>query len=352
MLETLKQWYYRYFSDPAAVALLASIIVIYLLFATMGSWLIPVLVALVFAYLLDWIVSSLERVKMPHSLAVVIVYLLFIGVVVLAIVGLLPVLTKQLANLINEFPKMIAEGQGMLLELQEKFPAYVNADQLKQFLSAFKTDFAKAGQHILTWSISTIPSLFMVIIYLVLVPLLIYFFLIDRDLLIGWARKVLPRERGAIDKVITEVNLQTGNYVRGKVIEVLINAFVSYIAFLILGLNYAALLAALVGLSVIIPYVGAVIVTIPVALIALFQWGMTSQFLYLAIVYTIILTFDAQVIVPLLFSGALKLHPIAIIVAILVFGGLWGFWGVFFAIPLASLVKAIVMAWPVVEVTE
>ena len=64
------------------------------------------------------------------------------------------------------------------------------------------------------------------------------------------------------------------------------------------------------------------------------------------IAYAIIQALDGNVLVPLLFSEALNLHPVAIIVAILVFGGLWGFWGIFFAIPLATVVQAVLKAWP------
>ncbi|MFT5482460.1 MAG: putative permease, partial [Halieaceae bacterium] len=113
-----------------------------------------------------------------------------------------------------------------------------------------------------------------------------------------------------------------------------------------MGLNYAALLALLVGVSVVIPYIGATVVTIPVALIALVQWGISPEFLTLLFVYLVIQALDGNVLVPLLFSEAVDLHPVAIIFAVVLFGGLWGLWGVFFAIPLATLVKAVLDAWP------
>jgi putative permease len=111
-------------------------------------------------------------------------------------------------------------------------------------------------------------------------------------------------------------------------------------------LNYSMLLAVLVGLSVIIPFIGAAVVSVPVAMIAYFQWGWSSEFAYLLLVYGIIQALDGNLLVPLLFSEAVNLHPIAIIMSVLVFGGLWGLWGVFFAIPLATLVKAVLDAWP------
>ena len=133
---------------------------------------------------------------------------------------------------------------------------------------------------------------------------------------------------------------------RSKLIEILIVGAVSYVTFTLLGLNYAELLGLLVGLSVIIPYIGATVVTIPIAVIALFQWGLGSEFYQVMFWYLVIQALDGNVLVPLLFSEAVNLHPVAIILAVLFFGGIWGMWGVFFAIPLATLVKAIINAWP------
>jgi len=102
----------------------------------------------------------------------------------------------------------------------------------------------------------------------------------------------------------------------------------------------------LVGLSVIIPYIGATLVTIPVVAVAFFQWGIGPSFYWVLGAYGVIQLLDGNVLVPLLFSEAVNLHPVAIIIAVLFFGGVWGVWGVFFAIPLATLVSAIVSAWP------
>jgi putative permease len=95
-----------------------------------------------------------------------------------------------------------------------------------------------------------------------------------------------------------------------------------------------------------VPYIGAAVVTLPVAMLAYFQWGWSPEFGWVIFAYGVIQGLDGNVLVPLLFSEVVNLHPVAIIVAILVFGGLWGFWGVFFAIPLATLVSALLTAWP------
>ncbi len=133
---------------------------------------------------------------------------------------------------------------------------------------------------------------------------------------------------------------------RGKFVEILIIWITSFIAFSLMGLNYAMLLSLLVGISVIVPYVGATVVTIPVALIAFSQWGVTSEFGYLLAIYALIQFLDGNLLVPLLFSEVVNLHPIAIIVSVVFFGSLWGIWGVFFAIPLATFIQAVIKAWP------
>jgi putative permease len=209
------------------------------------------------------------------------------------------------------------------------------------------TELSTIGQQVLSFSVTNIPMLIGLMIYLILVPILVFFFLKDSKLILAWCAGFLPQKRPMMARVWKEMNQQFANYVRGKVIEILIVGAVSYVAFVLLGLNYAALLAIVVGLSVVIPFIGAAVVTLPVALVAFFQWGWSAPFIYLMLVYTIIQVLDGNVLVPLLFSEAVNLHPVSIILAVLVFGGLWGFWGVFFAIPLATLVKAILYAWPI-----
>ena len=112
-----------------------------------------------------------------------------------------------------------------------------------------------------------------------------------------------------------------------------------------MGLDFAVLLGFLVGISVLVPYLGAVVVTFPMALVAYFQFGWSSDLVWILVAYGIIQLLDGNVLVPILFSEAVNLHPIAIIVAVLFFGGIWGFWGVFFAIPLAILLQSVLKAW-------
>ncbi|MGQ7817741.1 AI-2E family transporter [Pseudomonas sp. A46] len=346
MLKVLRDWVQRYFSDEEAVVLAVVLVLGFTAVLTLGNMLAPVLAGLVLAFLMQGLVNLLERLRLPHSLAVWVVFALFLGALGLIFGVLMPLLWQQVSTLFQELPRMLGEWQSLLLLLPERYPHLVTDEQVLNAIEVTRSEVGKFGQWALTFSLSSLPLLVNLMIYLVLVPILVFFFLKDRDLIGRWIVGYLPSERGLMKEVWEEVHQQIANYIRGKVIEIVICGAVTYVAFVWLGLNYAALLALLVGLSVVVPYIGAVVVTVPVALIALFQWGWSDQFIYLMVVYTVIQTLDGNVLVPLLFSEAVNLHPVAIICAVLLFGGLWGFWGVFFAIPLATLFKAVLDAWP------
>ncbi|MCQ4346855.1 AI-2E family transporter [Pseudomonas stutzeri] len=346
MLKVLRSWIYRYFSDEEAVVLAVVLALGFAVVLNLGGMLAPVLAGLVLAFLMQGVVGWLERLGVPHMLAVWGVFSLFVALLAVCLLLLVPLVWRQLLTLFNELPRMLGEWQGLLLLLPERYPQLVTEAQVLRAIDDASGELGRVGQWLLSYSLASLPILISMMIYLVLVPILVFFFLKDRRQIAAWFAGYLPSERGLMTRVWLEMNQQIANYIRGKVIEIVITGGVTYLAFAVLGLNYAALLALLVGLSVVVPYVGAVVVTVPVALIGLFQWGWGDQFIYLMVVYGIIQALDGNVLVPLLFSEAVNLHPVAIICAVLLFGGLWGFWGVFFAIPLATLFKAVLNAWP------
>ncbi len=346
MRKVVERWVHRYFADDEAVALSLMLITALVVILTMSDLLAPVLAALVFAFLLQGGVNLLKRWRLPHLLAVIIVFASFLGLFFATLVILVPIVIEQSANLIQEVPGMIKRWQETLLLLPEQYPQLISEMRLAELVAYAQRESAQFAEAALTFSVSKVPNVIVVMVYLVLVPLLIFFMLKDRDELTSSMGELLPENRPVMNQVWLEMNLQIANYVRGKAAEVVIVGSATYLCFALLGVNYAALLALLVGLSVVIPYIGAVIVTIPVVLVGLFQWGWGGDFLWLFIAYAVIQFLDGNVLVPLLFSEAVNLHPIAIILAVLVFGGVWGFWGVFFAIPLATLIKALYNAWP------
>lgn len=345
-MQILANWFRRYFSDPQIVFLAVALAVGFAVVLTMGNMLAPVLASIVIAYLLEGLVAILDRLGWPRLVGVLLVYSVFMVFVGLILFGVMPLVSRQVTDLVQRLPAMISQGQQGLMGLPERYPEIVTPAQIQELIGAIRTEIANFGQRVLSWSLASVVGIISLLVYIVLVPLLVFFFLKDRDLIIGWFQRYLPQHRRIAGTVWRDVDRQISNYVRGKFWEILIVWAVSYATFYFFGLDYAMLLGMLVGLSVIIPFIGAAMVTVPVLLIAWFQWGWTPQFAWLAAAYSIIMVLDGNVLVPVLFSEVVNLHPVAIIVAILVFGGLWGFWGVFFAIPLATLVQAILSAWP------
>ena len=325
-----------------AVVLLAGFFIIFLT----GEMLAPVIASIIIAYLLEGLVGVFERNALPRLVAVLMVFVGFMAFMAFVTFALLPLLSRQATQLFQLLPEMLTSGQDALMRLPQRYPELFSEAQIRDLIDSVRIEALSYGQHVVSLSVSSVVSVITVGVYLVLMPLLVFFFLKDKSRIVNWFIRFLPNDRSLLTQVWGEVDGQIGNYVRGKFIEIVIVWIVTYLTFAIMGMQFATLLGVLVGLSVLIPYIGAAAVTLPVAILAYFQWGVSPEFWWLMLAYGIIQALDGNVLVPLLFSEVVNLHPVAIIVAILVFGGLWGFWGVFFAIPLATLVQAVLKAWP------
>jgi len=374
MFARLNQWFQRHFSDPQVAILALFLVLGVLAFVVFGRMLAPVFAALVLAYLLEGAVLRLERMGANRLLSVIGVFSGFMAVLFYLIFGLVPMVSRQLAAIVRDLPSYIAMAQEWVAQLPERYPqlvapstddaiadatmdnlesmaeqapqelALISQDQLSRLLDNVGSELVSYGATLV--SLSGVAGVVSLLVFLVLIPVLVFFFLKDKHRLMAWFAQYLPRDRALVTHVWHEVDAQIGNYVRGKVLEILIVWIVTYIVFALLKLPFVMLLSMMVGFSVLIPYIGAAVATLPVALVALAAFGISAGFWYVLIAYAIIQALDGNVLVPILFSEVVSLHPVAIIIAVLVFGGIWGFWGVFFAIPLATLVNAVLRAWP------
>ncbi|MDO9268823.1 MAG: AI-2E family transporter [Methylobacter sp.] len=337
----------RFLPNPQAVALAIILIVSFVLIYSLSDLLMPVFVSIVLAYLLEGLVSKAESMKMPRLPAIYLVFSVFMACLGFLLFYLIPIVSQQAVELVQHIPEILNRAQIGIMSLPEMYPQFISESKIQQMMFAVQRELLTYGQNILSRSAASVVGLVSVMIYLFLVPMMVFFFLKDKQILVSWFLQFMPRDRRLTVRVWEEVDIQIGNYVRGKFAEVFILWAVSYVTYAAMGLNYAMLLAVLMGLQVIIPYIGATLVTFPVLGVAYFEWGLSGdEFMWVVIAYSIIQALDGVVLVPVLFSEAVNLHAVAIIVAILFFGGLWGFWGVFLAIPLATVVKAVLTAWP------
>jgi len=345
-MEQISDWVKKQLANPQVVFLTIALVVLFVIIIYAGDMLAPVLAGIVIAYLLDGIIKRMVFLRLPRTVCVWLVFLAFMLFLVLIVFGLLPTLYTQLTQVVAQIPSMLAKGQAALMTLPERYPDLFSPEQIQEIIRSLRNDLTAFGQSVVTSSLSGAANIITLLIYVILLPILIFFFLKDKTRIIEWTRDLLPSDNQLAIQVWRDVDRQIGNYIRGKFWEILIVWFASFVTFSLLDLQFSMLLAVLVGLSVLIPYLGAAVVTVPVVVIAYFQWGWTSEFATLVIAYLVIQALDGNLLVPLLFSEVVNIHPVAIIVAVLFFGGLFGVWGVFFAIPLATLVQAIMVAWP------
>ncbi len=352
LVSILYKWINKHFADEEAVLLLAIIVGGLLAILTFGAVLAPLIASLLFAYMLQGLVIKLNSRGMNNLVSVMLVYLLFVSAFAAVLLILLPLIWKQFGNLASEVPRMLESSHSALMLLPEKYPNLISTEQLVTINTQLTAEFANLGQRFVSTSVASLPNAFSILVYVIIVPILVFFLLKDNARMRSHVDGFVSADRPILRQVWNEMNDQLANYIRGKAVEILIVGSAAMISFQWLGLKYAVLLGVLVGLSVIIPYIGAVAVTVPVLLVGFFQWGLSSEFWILFAVYSVIQILDGNVLVPLLFSEAVNLHPVAIIMAVLIFGSLWGFWGVFFAIPLATLIKAVLRAWPTFDSAE
>jgi putative permease len=346
IFQTISQWFERTFADPEVISLFMILVISLLLLEFFGTILIPILVSIIIAYLLNTPVRWLTRTGCPRLISVWMIYILFLGCFIYGVFYLIPLIGRQFINLMDQLPSTFVTVQLWFTQFMQKHSWIVSQTDMQHILVFLREQTPKLGQTLIRISWAAIPNMAEIILYLVLVPLLVFFFLKDSRIILTWLKRFLPRRHLLVKRVSQEVYGKIGSYVKGRVIEVFMVGITSTIAFSLFGLQNAIFLGVLVGLSVIVPYIGAIVVTIPIVILALVQWGLSAHFWSLMIFFAAMIAFDGNILFPLLFAQTMDLHPVVIILAVLVFGGIWGFWGVFFAIPLATLVDAVLRVWP------
>ncbi|MGI9337586.1 MAG: AI-2E family transporter [Gammaproteobacteria bacterium] len=336
MWEKLNARLARFFADAELNKLFAVGLFILLALWLFAAELAPLLAGILIAYILESAVQRMLRMGIKRSIAAAFAVSAAAGLVIAAFYAL----PRQMQGLSGDLPKLQESGAQMLAAINLLLPRewIITDRELAIKAGALAGEF---GQYLLENTVAVARDVFSTFVYLVVIPLFVFFLLKDKNLLMAAVQRHLPSSV-IFGDLWRRVDEQFGAYLRGKSMEAGIVGAVSLAAFLILGVDYALALSVMIGLSVFVPFVGAVAVTVPVVALGFLQFGWSVDFAQMMGVYTIIQLLDGQVLVPLLFSGVVRLHPVTIFAAIIFFGNLWGFLGVFFAIPLASLIKSVV----------
>ena len=346
MLDQINSFLKKIFSNEETIVFSFVIFCAFLMMTFFGSVLTPFLISIVVAYLLVGVQKKIESFNISSKWALVITFAIFIVTGAAMLVWLLPILYTQLQAFVLDVPELFNNFLEFVSTLPAKFPELVTSEQITVFFQAVSSELSSITQNIVKSSIAGIQSTITILLYIILFPILVFFFLFDRKNIMNGLSKLVPANREMFSNIWTEMDMQLSNYVRGKTTEIFVVGLCAAIIFSLVGLKYSALLSVLVGLSVVIPYVGAFLVTVPVVIVGLLQFGLTSEFYILITLYLLLQILDGNLLVPIIFSDAVKLHPVAIILAVFIFGSMFGFWGVFFAIPMATFIKAVWNAWP------
>ena len=346
MLDQINSFLKKIFSNEETIVFSFVIFFVFLMMTFFGSVLTPFLISIVVAYLLVGVQKKIESFNISSKWALAITFAIFIVTGAAMLLWLLPILYTQLQAFVLDVPELFNNFLEFVSTLPAKFPELVTSEQITVFFQAVSSALSSITQNIVKSSIAGIQSTITILLYIILFPILVFFFLFDRKNIMNGLSKLVPGNREMFSNIWTEMDMQLSNYVRGKTTEIFVVGLCAAIIFSLVGLKYSALLSVLVGLSVVIPYVGAFLVTVPVVIVGLLQFGLTSEFYILITLYLLLQILDGNLLVPIIFSDAVKLHPVAIILAVFIFGSMFGFWGVFFAIPMATFIKAVWNAWP------
>lgn len=366
MISLFKNWYLRHFSTPGTIEFALVLLCIFLI-VYYFMWLVgPLVVALCIAYCLDGVVRFLTRkCYMSRTVASSVTMLFFIGLSVSILVFVVPKLLQQGSQFYQTLQSISAQNIStergedfdsivtsnilpFVENLPDPLPSMMTEGEIKELVNKARLALISNVSNIFNNQIMpSVVNVMSFLVYLVIVPIFTFLMLSNKSQLQSrFVTYILPSNQRIIHEFWPQLTKQIEGYMRGKLIHITIVSIVNTVAFISFGLHYAILLGIGVGLSVVIPYVGAVIITIPILLVSVFQFGFGYTLVWLLAVYIIIQLLDSNVLTPMLFSKAMNLDAFSILASILIFGGLWGFWGVFFSIPLATFIRTIIVNWP------
>ena len=346
MFDQINKLFNKLFSNEESLIFSLLILAFLLVLYFFGGLLTPFIISLIFAYLLIGLTKNLIKYGLTELVSLIISYVIFLLSGIGFLVWLIPLIFQQTQAFFIEVPVWLNNFRSFIENLVQSNQELVSSDQISSFFTEFIGRLSSISQGVLDASISGIQDTLVFSIYLIMIPVLVFFFLFDKERIVGGFLMLLPKKREMLSEVWIEMDDQLSNYVWGKGVEILIVGFVAAVIFGTMGLNYTALLSIIVGVSVLIPYVGAFLATIPVVVVAFLQFGIGFDLYMIVGLYLLLQALDGYLLVPILFSDAVKLHPVVIMLAVFVFGGIFGFWGAFFSIPLATFIKAVWNSWP------
>ncbi|MFP7494286.1 AI-2E family transporter [Terribacillus saccharophilus] len=306
---------------------------------------LPIILTGIVYYLTVPIVNYLEKKRVKRIYSIIVLYLVIIGLLTILIVSVIPVLKEQTLSLINNSTEYFDQGVEMVQSITgsnivNQIQQSGNFD-FNQILNELQTRGTSLLNNFFSNLTSFVGAVTEVIIAIVTVPFILFYLLKDGKKLPVYILKLLPvRFRSQTFEVMSEMNHQISSYIRGQIIVSFVIGILLYIGYLIIGLEYAPVLAVIAAFTSVVPYLGPAIAITPAIIIAI----VTSPFmlLKLIVVWTIVQLVEGKLITPQIMGRNIRVHPITIIFVILTAGNLFGVVGVVLAVPGYAILKVIV----------
>lgn len=299
----------------------------------------PFIIAMIISYLLNPVVNMLSRHAVPRSFAVLFIYTIFLLSIAVIIVNTLPLLEKQLIELAKHLPKWNEQFQYMIHEYnhhsKDLLPSSIQ-NAISKSLNRMEQGISNGVTHMMDGLGNTINQVFLAFI----VPFLAFYMMKDAQTLEKGFKSLVPRgQRKELFHLFREIDQALGNYIRGQLLVCLVVGVFAYIGYWFIDLPYALILAIVVSIFNIIPYLGPIFGAIPAILVAF----TVSYQMVLAVIITnlVVQMLEGNVISPQIVGRSLHMHPLVIIFAVLVGGEIGGIFGLILAVPLFAVGKVI-----------
>lgn len=324
----------RYWGIAAAV--------FFLLLWFLGDQLLPFILGGAIAYFLDPVADRLEKMGASRALATAIITVAAVMIFALMALLVVPTLLKQLIQLINVMPD-IARDLGTFLT--NRFPALLDeTSTLRQSIDSIGATIQARGGQLLEGALASVSSIINVIVLLVIVPVVSVYLLLDWDRMVARIDAMLPRDHAPIIRQLAgEIDETLASFLRGMGTVCLVLGTYYAIALMVVGLNFGLVVGFVAGLITFIPYLGALIGGALAVGLALFQfWGDWLSIGLVAGIFVIGQVIEGNVLTPKLVGESVGLHPVWLILALTVFGSIFGFVGMLVAVPLAAALGVVV----------
>ncbi|WP_341764299.1 AI-2E family transporter [Candidatus Tisiphia endosymbiont of Beris chalybata] len=309
----------------------------------------PFCIAGVISYLLQPVIYKLShRHKYPRNMIVAIIFGLFVSIFIVVVAVILPIIYQQITLLISKIPTYKDYLQTELIPLitakiQAVEPSIANQikDLINNLANSLFSMMTSLANNIWHYTMVTIN----VFLILVLIPIILFYFLRDWGKIITTIDNLLPlKNKQKIKQMLTAINNTLAAYVRGQLnICLLLSTYYS-IALWLVGVDLSVLLGVLSGFSIIIPFVGVFITFFLTMIVSYFALGIGNKLFYIAIIYIIGVLVEGYILTPKMIGDKIGLHPLWIIFAVLALGNLFGFIGIFFAVPMAGIIKVLFLS--------